>query len=207
MERQFAEISLSPGKGYEISQHSSDLTSTELQHLWEKALPQGNGWPSYIGMESLKCFRLSDNKIAVSQARVTNQEDEFGRRGIFRARVDIFTSVSGYIEKLTKAYTQILSSARLRESALHQPSVFGVIEQVLSNRQVILASPFINRENWRYMEAIILKAILSLPTQICPLVSLTTFALSPYRESFVVALPMSIAKDLKKPFITVGGHI
>lgn len=201
MEIRFAELAYSNGTGYGFANRSSDLTEADLGSIREKALPRGDGWASYIGMESLKSFRLNRNWLAISRVRVTDQRDEYGRSGILGARVEIFSDEGDYLRSLEDRLRQLVSGSRLTESDLQPPPLFRVIEQVVANHRVLLSRHFTGRVSWIYVEAAILKAVLSLPRHLSTSISFTTFALSPYGESFIVAVPLVVAESLKRPFI------
>jgi hypothetical protein len=201
----FAIISLSSGRGYEITDHSPDLSSYELRLIWRKARPFGEGWSAYIGAESIKCFRLACDKLAIAQTQVTHQQDEYGRTGILFTRVELF-NISEYSARLKSMYRNALSAVRLSKVKLSQPSILQIVQQILLNRQIILAYKYTDRANWHFMEAIILKSILSLPVYIQPWISFTTFALSPYGESFIIGIPLKAAKRARKRYICIALH-
>lgn len=184
----FVTIANTVGTGYKVTAFSQDLSRDEVKYIRDHSVPKGTGWDSYIGAESLKAFPLPDaSRMAVSIAKVTSAKDEAGRHGLLSIEVEIYTREK-YWQFLDDYYRTLLRQYRFESHTLQEIPARAIPKK----KQLVLAYPFSRNSHlseWKYVEAVILKAVLMKPLA----TSFTTFALSAYRESQVVVLPLASA--------------
>lgn len=198
------EIFYLPHEGYTLTSLQT-LSNNEKRTIWQNALPAGRGWSKFIGSQSTKCFRVSPDKIAFSNIDVTKQQDEYGRQGILHAKISIIPEQQ-YQDIVLTEYKLLLDSLKIPDRKIERLPIIEIIKQFVINRQIILASDFDSIMQYRYLEAIIYKSILSIQRGRY-IIPFTTFALSPIGESLIVGLPIRYAHEHKKPFYKLPSFI
>lgn len=185
-------------RGYNFTTPTRGIDDASLKTIWRHAIPRGQGWgaPQFLNARSLKVFGLPDERVALSEITVTDQQDERGRRGIRRAAIDIL-SPAACVERLRERLSSY--PAEIQARIERKPTVGQwkrIVDEALPklrrDAQVILAHPFTTAEDWQFMEAFVLKVVI---TRALPLkrwgkvTPFTTLALDYRDEAKVVALP------------------
>lgn len=184
-------------RGYNYTSPTAGYDDGTLKTVWRHAMPRGQGWGTYAGARSIKCFPLPYDDIAVSEVAVTDQEDESGRRGIRRAAVDVMSPkvfqlhlqsrIAGYPPDVQHDAEQLVALTRRRFPRLKR------------EMPLILAYPFTDSRGWWVMEAAVLKLAAAPPAAMQSwgrVIPFTTLALDYRGESRLVAMPVDRADDI-----------
>ncbi len=189
-------------RGYNFTSPTNGFADDVLKVIWRQAMPRGQGWGGYIGAQSLKCFPLPDNRVAVSQITVTDQSDESGRRGIRRAVITVLP--------LT-AYAAFLSERkRAHPAGIQQDAVFilenwrrtrlleHMTRKISRTGQLILAHAFTTNADWLVTEAVMLRLLVSPPRGLRQdgVLPFTTLALSHHDEMALVGMPVNKTQQI-----------
>lgn len=174
-------------RGYNFTSPTKGFSDDILKAIWRNAMPRGQGWGSYEGARSLKCFMLEGGGVALSDVTVTDQRDESGRSGIRRAVIDVLSqsAASAYLERRFDHYP--LGVQAQADKKLN----FGLRTRLTmprpnKNPQIILSHPYTTLANWEVIEAMFVKLALNMRRKITPF---TTLALDYREESRLVVLP------------------
>lgn len=198
-----------PGYGWVGSTEGFD--EQVLNKVWRGALPRGKGWGEarLVGARSTKGFRVDPRIMALSDAVVTDREDEGGRRGIRKAAIELVPQWR-YTEHLQGRLAELPAAAAERKLTLTR--WLRVIERLLPklNRkrsQVVLSHPYESPEQWRTVEALVYTLASSgmVKTVWGGLVSFTTLALTNQAETRIVAVPHAFRSQVRGvPVIDLG---
>lgn len=190
-------------RGYNFTTPTRSYSDDVLKVIWRNAMPRGQGWGTYIGAESCKCFLLPDGRVVVSQITVTDAQDESGRRGIRRAVIEVI-SAAEYARVLRTALDALpVSIQRDADHNLREWRRIRALER-LSNRirkakQLIFTHSYSTAADWRVVEAVLLRIALEPPHALRLFgasLSFTTLALEYREESMLVALPAEKAASI-----------
>ncbi len=190
-------------RGYNFTSSTKGFSDDILKAIWRSAMPRGQGWGSYEGARSLKCFMLEGGGVALSDVTVTDQRDESGRSGIRRAVIDVL-SVSAsidYLERRFRNYPQSVQAqaekklsvglrARLMDKSMPRPN---------KTPQIILSHSYATPADWEVVEAMIVKLALSPVMTMLrwgKVIPFTTLALDYREESRLVVLPEDRAQRI-----------
>lgn len=184
-------------RGYNITTAQGRIDDATRKIVWRNAMPRGQGWGAteYIGARSLKCFPVNERELALVDARVTDLQDEHGRRGIRRAVVDVLPAdeCAERLRQQLAAYDNPVQAHVERLPTLGQWwRIVAESLPLVGDGQVVLASPFASPGDWQLVEALVLKVALSrlLPLRRWGKVTpFTTLALDARDELRLVALP------------------
>ncbi len=194
--------------GYTLKPSPNSFDEATLKAIWRQAMPRGQGWgtETYRGAYSLKCFPVGRHRVAVSEVRVTELEDEEGRRGIRRAEITLL-SVRDYLRYLRDKLAVFPDWVHFAAGRMLTLSRWSqIIDKALPGMrrktpQIILAYPYSEPGSWQIVEALILKLATSWKLRALPgwghAHSLTTLALSHWDESQIVALPLEKASQAR----------
>ncbi|MGF1503765.1 MAG: hypothetical protein GYB64_19415 [Chloroflexi bacterium] len=194
--------------GYDFVSSTEGYDEETLKRIWQHAMPRGQGWGAewLTGAQSLKCFRLDGQTMAVSHVTVTDKEDETGRRGIRQANVSI-VPLADYQTYLTNQLESL--PQRAAEHKLTLAHWLRIIERALPRvrrTQIVLALAYKGPDQWSLIEALVLTLATSwsLRTLWGPDITLTTLALTPQDETRIVALPAHFSQQVRgTPVITL----
>lgn len=181
-------------RGYNFTSSTKGFSDDILKVIWRNAIPRGQGWGSYEGARSLKCFMLEGGGVALSDVTVTDQRDESGRGGIRRAVIDVLpvSSALDYLERRFHHYPEAVQEQA--EKKLN----FGLRTRLSmprpnKNPQIILSYPYSTPADWEVVEAMVVKFSLNMRRKINPF---TTLALDYREESRLVVLPQDRAQRI-----------
>jgi hypothetical protein len=187
-------------RGYNFTSPTGGFNDDTLKTVWRSAMPRGQGWGAekYLGARSLKCFKLPDNRIALSESIVTDQQDEAGRKGIRHTDVEIMQP-GEYLEVLRsrlKTYSLVI------QNELYRKTYFGErrrVPKTKGHNQLVLSYPYENPNMWQRVEAIILHAVVDEMDKRWGngrVITFTTLALDYRGESQLVVVPQDRAGEL-----------
>lgn len=187
-------------RGYQYVGSTAGFNDDTLKAVWRTAMPRGQGWgsPVYQGAHALKSFSLPDGRFALSETRVTDQQDENGRTGIRYARIEIMQP-SEYGELLSNRLNQFPEWV---QNEVHRDmGLFGRrrIPSVSANEQVVLSRSY-NADDWILVEAFVLSAAVKeyhRRWRGSHFVAFTTLALDWRGESPLVVVPTDRSAGVK----------
>ncbi len=188
-------------RGYNFTTPTQGFDDDTLRHIWRSAMPRGQGWGSYTGAQSLKCFPLPDGRMALSEVTVTDLRDESGRAGIRRAVIEVLREEAcrARLDERLRHYPTIIQERLQAMPTFLQRAKIANYARFRSDPQLVLAYPYDTPYAWQMIEALVIKLVLA-PfgplrgwRQIIPF---TTLALDYREESTLVALPQERARKL-----------
>lgn len=176
-------------KGYTLQDIEGKVSGEIRRQIWYSALPKGKGWNAdeFRGVQILKCFELSDGRIAISQVENTNETDEGGRSGIMRSSILVASrmrAISWLQQRLTdlieedtilsKHAHQIINSRGFKSQLIYNrhrspdnhtfDKRSGLLSQLMgaisskAKGQIILTWDF-SKEHWKIIEIIMLSLV------------------------------------------------
>ncbi len=185
-------------RGYNFTSPTGGYDDDTLKVIWRRAMPRGQGWgaPEFVGAQSLKCFPLSHDRVALSEVTVTALRDENGRAGIRRAVVSVLTPgacVEALRERLA-AYSSAVLAALERKPTLGEWKriVDQALPKLCGDGQLVFSKPFTSAESWQVLEAMIVKVAISRAGTLAHsgrMIPFTTLALDYHDESRLVGIP------------------
>jgi len=201
-------------RGYNITSSTRGVDEAHQRKIWRSAMPRGQGWGQYMGATSLKCFPLDEDTVAVSQIRVTDLEDENGRKGIRKAVVDLL-SVTAYFAFLRDKLDTYPDDAKRRaEEKFTFCRKTNIIHKTLPrfrrDTQLVMAYPYRNADNWQTIEAFNIRLVLEpigMMSRWGSVIPFTTLALDYREESSVVTLPATKSTGLDVPVVALSQRI
>lgn len=179
-----------PGRGYDFVSKPQDIKNDMLREIWRNALPRGSAWQRYSDVHILKAFPVHDFGFAISMIVVKMESDDFGRKGVLKAEIDLMGS-KDYLLYLDKISNK--SQNRVKSLKMNQ-----LVPKLVLGQQIILTRRYLGWQDWSdNVEATIAQLVLSLPLRLNLKISFTTFALDHLGESQIVAIPYKVAEDSK----------
>jgi hypothetical protein len=196
--------------GYTFTTPTNGLDDDSQKVIWRNAFPRGQGWSRYIGARTLKCFPVKANLWALCEVIVTDRQDEVGRKGIRHAEIDLLTTAEcvKHLQAHYERYPTEIHQRLDRKPSLNEwrQILDRALPKFKGDPQVILTRLHPSAEDWRMIEALVLKLALY---RIGPikrwgkLASFTTLALDYREESHIVAIPQQHTDGIKVPIIKV----
>lgn len=177
-------------RGYQFVTPTEHLGEEVTRAIWRHAMPRGHGWGDalYLGACSLKCFPVSPLWMALAESTVTDQQDEMGRRGIRRTVIQLMT-VAECVAALRRRLENFL--ADLRAQPHNRPSLIQwnrvadrATGRARGKHQLLLTHAY-QPSDWRYIEALVIKAALAGGT----IIPFSTLSLDYRDELHIVAMP------------------
>jgi hypothetical protein len=188
-------------RGYAFTTPTNHLDPRTVKTLWRQAMPRGQGWGAYNDARSLKVIPLENGRIAVSEVTVTDRRDELGRQGLRRAEITLLNSheYDTFLRERWQATPADVRTAADRKAGfrLWKRLADMAIPRMRGEPQLILAYPYANTTQWRVIEALMLKLMLTPTLRFVRGLGFTTLALDHREESPVVALPLDKARLVK----------
>jgi len=192
-------------RGYNFVTPTDYLHPDVVKAVWRNAMPRGQGWsaPSYIGARSLKCIPLGAERFAISEVTVTERRDEMGRQGLRRAEITVMNP-GEHADDLERRWNELPASARAAaENRFGQRWWRRAMPQMNAPRQIVLAYPYTNAEDWLLVEAYVLKLATAQRVRgakaFGSVTPFTTLALDYREESQIVAIPLDKAQHITPP--------
>ncbi len=197
-------------RGYNFTTPTDGLAPEALKAIWRGAMPRGQGWESYVGAASLKCFTLESGEAILCAVSVTDMTDEVGRRGIRQAAIKVEAPAEFRRDLLARLHTlpaNVVADAERKLYSREWELLFKKYRDTkkpksLIKPQTILAYPY-SVAGWPFVEACILllvtrSTLLTNLIEISPainpfadkILSFTTLALDYREEGRIVALPL-----------------
>ncbi len=188
-----------PRPGYQFTTPTDGIPDSDLKTIWRQAMPRGQGWGSYIGARSIKCFAVGHGRLAISEVLVTDRADEEGRLGLRRAEITVMSQVDyeANIRARLRSYpVEVRKAAGQRMDAGRWVRVLlNAVPRLSGKEQAVLTHPYTTPGDWAVLEFMVLylstrwsvRAVRGLP----PVVPLTTLALDHNEEASITAIPAS----------------
>lgn len=198
-------------RGYNITTTTGTIDEAHRRIIWRSAMPRGQGWGQYTGANSLKCFPLDEDTVAVSQVTVTDLEDENGRKGIRKAVVDVMsdTAYFAFLRAKLESYPDDVKRRAEEKFTFCRKSniIHKTLPRFRRDTQLVMGYPYRSAENWQTIEAFNIRLVLDpigMMSRWGRIIPFTTLALDYREEALVVALPADKTTDLDVPVVPLS---
>lgn len=213
-------------RGYSFTTPTDGVDPDALKAIWRGAMPRGQGWEQYADVAALKCFTLDGGEAVVCDVALTDMQDEVGRKGIRRAEIRLLSPreyQDHLLERLRALPKAVVAHAERKLYSREWELLFKKYRdtrkpKTILKPQTILAYPYRDAGDWRFVEACILllatrSTLLTNLIEISPtinpfadrILSFTTLALDYREEGRIVALPLDRMRAFPDvPFVNLS---